>query len=278
MIELVPLHCTMLLLRFVALFKGFGISGFTVRYTAPMSLADRSNAVFTPLFRYHFARRPARGVRKTSFGKYERVLFRNASESPLALLLGERLICEPTAVEILLKKGADQHIDDTDLESVIISVREEPDTLFVLVYAGGVPSDDYVRLFRAFARRQVVILPLGEKELARLEKWIGKSNFNACLVYLTILADKVTSEEERLPERYKYQMERQQEANRTRLERMGKLRSPQLRTLVKKLSFLLSFEKSGSEVSEACRSAKISRKTFYLWCENDPIFKKLLDV
>jgi hypothetical protein len=241
-----------------------------------MSLATRAQAVFISVFRYHFARRPARGVRKTPFGKYERLLFRNAGESPLALLLKERLICEPAAIEVLVKKGTDQRVDDTDLESVIISVRQEPDTLFVLVYEGDVPSDDYARLFRAFARHQVVIIPVGEKELARLEKWIAKINFNACLAYLTLLADKVTTEEQRLPEKYAYRMERQEKAIRARLERMGKLQGPQLRTLVKKLVFLLSFETAGSEVSEACRSAKISRKTFYLWRENDPLFKKLL--
>lgn len=242
------------------------------------SLTDRTQAVFTALFRYHFARRPARRVRKSPFGKYASLSFGKAGESPLALLLKECLIAEPTAVEVLVKKDGDQRIDDTDLESVIMSVRDEPDTLFILVYAGDIPSDDYARLFRAFTRHQVVILPLGEKELARMEKWIVKSNFNACLVYLTMLIDKVTSEEERLPQRYAYRMERQQEANRARLDRMAKLTGPQLRTLVKKLSFLLSFEKAGSEIAEACRHAKISRKTFYLWCEKDPVFKKLLYV
>ncbi len=240
-------------------------------------LASRAHIVFTTLFLYHFARRPARGIRKTPFGKYDRLLFRNAGESPLALLLKEQLIAEPSAVEVLVKKGADQHIDDTDLESVIIAVREEPNTLFILVYEGEVPSDDYLRLFRAFARHQIVILPLGEKDLASLERWVGNGNCNACLVYLTLLADKVTSEDERLPERYAYRMQRQQEANRARLERMGKLEGPQLRTLVKLLSFLLSFERAGSEVSEACRASRISRKTFYLWRDKNPIFRTLLD-
>ena len=207
--------------------------------------------------------------------------FRRAGASPLVLLLKEQGIVEElSSVEVLVKAGTDQRIDDTDLEFVIKSVQEEPDTLFVLVTAGEVPSDDYDRLFRVFTRHLVVILPLGEKELARLEKWIAKGNFNARLVYLVMLADRITSEGEKIPQGSSYatRAKWQEEANRARLERMGKLEGPQLRTLVKKLSFLLSFEKAGSEVSEACRLAKISRKTFYLWCEKDPVFRKMLHV
>ncbi len=77
--------------------------------------------------------------------------------------------------------------------------------------------------------------------------------------------------------KYKYRAEWQEQANKARLERMAKLRGPQLRTLIKKLSFLLSFEKAGMQVTEACQYSHITRKTFYLWRVKDATFKQLLD-
>lgn len=243
-----------------------------------MLLADRIKAAFAAIFKYRCKRPMIVGTRKTPFGKYDSFAFRKASKSPFVLLLKEcHIIEEAQAVEILVKQGADQHIDDTDLESVLIGIREVPDTLFILAYQGEVPKDDYERLFKFFTRHLIIVLPLGEKELAKLEKWVAKGNFNACLVHLALLADRVTSEGEMpLRGKYAYRAKWQEEANKVRLERMAKLKGPQLRTLIKKLSFLLSFEKAGMEVSEACELAHISRKTFYLWCEKDPVFKRLL--
>ena len=244
-----------------------------------MPLALRIRALFASLFAYRCRRPLIVGKRKTIFGRYTSFSIRHAERSPLAELLKELSITEAAStIEVLVKEGEDPEIDDTDLEAVIRSVREEPDTLFILVYPGAVPEDDYPRLFRAFTRHLVIILPLGEKELSRMEQWAAKGNWNACLVYLATIADRITTGPTPLPDKYASREEWQREANTARLNHLTDLKGPQLRTLIKKLSFLLSFERAGMEISEACEHAHISRKTFYLWNAKDPVFKRLLNI
>ena len=92
------------------------------------------------------------------------------------------------------------------------------------------------------------------------------------------LADRVTTEPTPFHGKYESREQWQQEANAARLNHLKDLKGPQLRTLIKKLSFLLSFERAGMEIAEACEHAHISRKTFYLWNAKDPVFKKLLNI
>ena len=146
---------------------------------------DRVQHLFALIFSYHFKRAPIIAERTTHFGNYASMAFRKAATSPLLQLLGEGMIGEFKAVEILVKNRLDQEIDDVDLESVIMSVRGEGDTLFILATsADEVPADDYERLFRVFTRHQVVIVPLGRNDIERLERFVKIGNINACLVYL----------------------------------------------------------------------------------------------
>ncbi len=234
------------------------------------------------IFGYHFGRKPVFSERQTPFGSYASMKFRSASGSPLALLLKEGLVAEPTAFEILTKNRFNKKVDDLDLESVIHGIRQEKNTLFILASDGEFERDDFDRLFRVFSRHLVTILPLGKQEIARLEQYIKRGNINACLIILLGLANRVTTDpwDDKMMERHSgyfaNRKEWQDKATAARLEGMAKLDSPQLRTLVKKLLFLISFEKSGNEISKACEGVKISRKTFYLWCEKDAIFRKLM--
>lgn len=247
------------------------------------SFTARVQSLFASIFGYHFGRKPILSERHTLFGNYVSMKFRGAARSPLALLLKEGLIGEPTAIEILIKNRLNQKIDDTDLESVILHVRQEKNTFFILVTDEEVPSDDFDRLFRVFSRHLVIILPVGKDDIARLEKFAKSGNINACLVILFILANRVTTDpwDEKMMQRhggaYATRAEWQKSATAARLDKMAKLEGPQLRTLIKKLCFLMSFEKSGNEIAKACAAARISRKTFYLWLEKDPIFKKLFE-
>lgn len=240
----------------------------------------RVQNLFAAIFGYHFNRKPTLSERQTLFVNYASMKFRGAAQSPLALLLKEGLIGEPTTVEILVKNRLNQKIDDTDLESVILDVRQEKNTLFILVTDGEVPSDDFDRLFRVFSRHLVIILPLGKDDIARLEHFVKSGNINACLVILFMLANRVTTDpwDEKMMQRhggaYAARAEWQEKATKTRFDKIAKLGGPQLRTLIKKLYFLMSFEKSGNEIAKACEAVKISRKTFYLWLKNDPIFEK----
>ncbi len=240
--------------------------------------------LFASIFRYHFKRRPIVSNRKTPFGIYASLAFRKAVKSPFLQLLKEELIGEFKSVEIIVKNGSNQKIDDTDLESIIISVRREPDTLFILATKGEVPLDDFDRLFRAFTRHLVIILPLGEKDIEKLENFVKNGNINACLVVLTMLANRITTDpwDEKMMQRhggaYATRAEWQKSATATRLDKMDKLRGPQLRTLIKKIRFLMSFEESGDEISKACKAVKISRKTFYLWLEKDSVFRELVSI
>lgn len=74
-----------------------------------------------------------------------------------------------------------------------MSVREEPDTLFILATPDEVRSEDIERLFRVFVKHQVVILPVGGKDILKMERWAKQGNLNACLVWLYLLASRVTS-------------------------------------------------------------------------------------
>jgi hypothetical protein len=95
-------------------------------------LTERIQHLFASIFSYHFERTPAIAERTTHFGNYASMIFRKAGASPLLQLLDEGMIGEFKAVEILVKKRLNQEIDDVDLESVIMSVRGEGDTLFIL--------------------------------------------------------------------------------------------------------------------------------------------------
>ena len=242
----------------------------------PTIFTKRVRNLFGAIFSYHFNCRPSFSNRETSFSTYASMIFRKATKSPLLLLLKEGLISEPNSIEILVKNTANQKIDDTDLESVILSVRNNENTLIILITKGEVPSDDFERLFRVFTRHLVIILPLGEKDILKLEKFVENGNINACLIVLFMLANRITSGEEKLYGRYTMDAKWQEEAILARLDKMTNLKGPQLWTLIKKLCFLTSFEKSGGERTKACAYVHISRKTFYLWLEKDPIFRKLL--
>jgi hypothetical protein len=166
-----------------------------------------------------------------------------------------------------------------------MSVRGEGDTLFILVTSSDeVIADDYERLFRVFTCHQVVIVPLGKNDIERLEYFVKNGNINACLVYLFMRTDRVTADpwDEKMMQKhggaYATRAGWQEKAIAARLEKMAALQGPQLRTLIKKLHFLMSFEKSGGEVAKACVAVGISRKTFYLWLEKDVTFQKLIDI
>jgi hypothetical protein len=244
---------------------------------------ERVQNIFAAIFSYHFDRKPVLSERQTPFGNYVSIKYRAASGSPLALLLTEGLVAEPTAFEILTKNRLKKEIDDLDLESVIHGIRQEKSTVFVLASDGEFERDDFDRLFRVFSRHLVIVLPLGKDDLARLEKYVKGGNINACLIVFFQLTNRVTTDpwDEKMMQRhggyFANQKEWQDKATAARLDGMAKLDSPQLRTLIKKLHFLMSFEKSGNEISKACEAVKISRKTFYLWMENDPIFKSLME-
>lgn len=245
---------------------------------------SRAQNLFAAIFSYHFNRKPIFSERQTPFGSYASVRFRNATASPLALLLSDGNICDPPkAVEILAKNRFNKAIDDLDLESVIHGVRQEKNTLFILCSSGDFERDDYDRLFRVFSRHLVIVLPLGKDDIIELEKFAAKGNINACLIILFRFANRITTDpwETKLIEKhggwYAARNEWQEKATKARLDKLAKLDGPQLRTLIKKLLFLINFEKSGNEISKACETVKISRKTFYLWMENDPIFKRAFE-
>ena len=245
--------------------------------SSSQNFTPRAQDLFTKILAYHFKRKPSRFDRQTLFGTYASLLFRKASGSPLLALLKHNLVTECNAVEVLVKNG-NREIDDTDLESVIKSVRDNPDTLFIFVTSGEVNSDDFERLYRVFTRYQVIILPLGEDDISRLEGFDKNGNINACLVILAMLADQIATGTERLTSVWAQRVKWQKEAIEARLDKLGKLKTPQVRTLVKKLAFLMNFEKNRSEIAKACDAIKISRKLFYLWLDDDPIFRKIVHI
>ena len=243
--------------------------------SASIQFTPRTQDLFTKILTYHFKRKPSKFDRQTLFCTYSSLLFRKASGSPLLALLKQNLVTECNAIEVLVKNG-NREINDTDLESVIKIVRGNPATLFILVTSSEVDSDDLERLYRVFTRYQVTILLLGEDDISRLEGFVENGNINACIVVLATLANQIATGTERVTSVWAERLKRQKEALEKRLDKMGKLKTPQVRTLVKKLAFFMNFEKAGGDIAKACDAIKISRKLFYLWCDSDPVFRKIV--
>ena len=51
----------------------------------------------------------------------------------------------------------------------------------------------------------------------------------------------------------------------------------QKKTVLLKNTFVEAFRKSMGNITKACESVGINRGTYYLWIENDPIFKSHID-
>jgi len=71
--------------------------------------------------------------REYMFGKYSSIVFKFAKKSPLLQLIKEINIGELKSIEIIIKDGPDQCISNTDIESIIMTIREKRETLFIIV-------------------------------------------------------------------------------------------------------------------------------------------------
>ncbi len=237
---------------------------------------DRVMRLFLAIFRYFFKGKPVFSSREYAFGSYFSIAFPRAKKSPLLRLFKESYIAELKAVEILVKNGSDQDIKDMDIESIVMGVRKQEDTLFILVSSGYILDQEIERLFRAFAQHPIIILPLGESDIARFEGWVAKGNINACLVSLTLIAeemllkDKYTQPREIMLARY------QKSWIGERLDLMGDALTGQLRTLIKKLILIMKFASAGWKIGEVCELVHISRKTYYNWRNMDPAFRNII--
>ena len=237
---------------------------------------DRVARLFLAIFRFFFKGKPVFSSREYAFGSYFSIAFRGAKKSPLLRLFKESHIAELKAVEILVKNGSDQYISDTDIESIVMGVRKQEDTLFILVSSGYILDQEIERLFRAFAQNLVLILPFGESDIARFEGWVAKGNINACLVSLVLIAKETLLKDKNTQPREIRLARHQKSFIEERLDLMGDALTGQLRTLIKKLIIIMKFATASWEVKKACELVHISRKTFYNYRNMDPAFRNIL--
>jgi hypothetical protein len=215
--------------------------------------------------------------REHMFGKYSSIVFKFAKKSPLLQLIKEINIAELKSIEIITKDGPDQYISNTDIESIIMTIREKSETLFIIVSDKHILEEKIDRLFREFAENQVLILLIEEDDVSRFEHWIHEDNINACLLTLTLLARKIANMGDS-DKRSEIIINRLQKSFiEERIDKVGGISSNQIRTLVKKLSFIMSFVRTGGEIKENCEYIGISRKTFYNWMNEDSVFRNIIE-
>ncbi|MFH1036489.1 MAG: hypothetical protein ABIG29_00955 [Candidatus Nealsonbacteria bacterium] len=200
------------------------------------------------------------------------IVFARAKKLPLLQLIDNRYIKDLKSVDIRVKIG-DNYISDADLDLIIEDAVKNKDALYVVVTRGNVSPANIERVDRAFWDHYVVILCLGDPDVARIKKWILNGNINACIFYLYMFTDAIAHRSRRQP-----MDEYRRTAIEKRLDFMGNLKVKQFRTLVKKLEFLLVLEEVHGNFSKASSSIDVTRKTIYNWRKTDPVFKELLGI
>jgi len=242
---------------------------------------DRVVKVFLSIFRYYFKGKPVFSKREYAFGSYLSLSFPKARKSPLLRLFKEACISEFESVEILIKNGNDQHMSDVDMESLIMGLKKSQKSLIIIVTTDNMDGFDGTtmirRLFSAYEENYIIILPLGELDIVKLENWVAKGNINACLLNLAIISRKILLLMETNMEYVRSTKERFQDSFiEERLDRLGDGINGQLRTIIKKLDFLMTFIVAFGEIKEACEMTRISRKTFYNWINKDSAFRNII--
>ncbi len=238
---------------------------------------DRAVRIFLTIFRYWFKGKPIFSTREYAFGNYLSLSFPRAKRSPLLQLFKENNIAQYKGVEILIKNTPNHEITDIDLDSILAGIKDINDTLYIIVSSSEakVRSEELYRVFRAFQHDQILVLPLTAFDLDRFENWIIKGNINACLISFLMLANRILVEGE--PHWWREDPAREFEVRylEEKLDRMADAITGQLRTLIKKLVLITKFSEARGGINEACRLSKISRRTYYVWCNNDPAFRNI---
>jgi len=93
---------------------------------------------------------------------------------------------------------------------------------------------------------------------------------------LTLLAQRITNLRDLKHESEAMIFRLQQSFIEERIDKVGGISSNQIRTLIKKLSFIMSFVRTGGEIKKNCEYIGISRKTFYNWMNEDSVFCNII--
>lgn len=237
---------------------------------------DRVTRTFLAIFRYWYKGKPIFSVREHAFGSFFSLSFPRAKNSPLLKLFKEANVASYKRVEILVKEGSDQKINDTDIESIIMGTKNDSDTVFIIITSAHVLDEQTERFFRAFAYNGLLLLSVGEQELQKFEGWVKRKNINACLMKLLAIEEELLMLGE--PDHWKNDVWRKEQVNfiEKRLDLMGDALDGRLRTIIKKLTFLSNYITARAEIRDACEYTKIGCRTYYYWCKKDPAFRNLL--
>lgn len=235
-------------------------------------LALRNKLVFDSIYHSFLKRKAVLAEKQLSESVYFTATFKQAKRFPLlALLKHRRVKGQLNRLEIMMKIEKDPYISDADLDLLVLDAKNSPETLFIVVTRGNVSKKNLDDISRAFREKGVLVLLLGDPDMARIEKWASSKNTNACLVYLLILAEGIA-----WVGRKTHTQEYAKAVTEKRLDYMGDLNG-QLRTVIKKLEFLLSFEEMGN-IKATAKHINVGRKTCYNWLRDDPVFRKLKEM
>ena len=238
---------------------------------------DRVTHLFTAIVRYFFKGKPIFSSREYAFGSFFSIVFKRAEKSALFRLVNRVSILDDlNEIEILIKNGPNQEINDSDMEYVVHGVGKVKNRLFILITGGMLEFYQIERFRNAFRHYLTVILPIGDEEIDQFNKWLLSNNTNACLVKIIMLIEKITSI--RIDETAYDPMllEFRESSIENQLDLMGEISCKQARTLIKKLAFLMKSKFNTIEIR--CKSVKIIPKTYYRWLKNDLGFRKVMRI
>jgi hypothetical protein len=233
--------------------------------------------LFEQIYRCYLKRRPRYSRVDLVVGQFNTLTFTHAKKFPLLQLIKNRRITDLNTIEVIVKAGENPCINSVDLEWLFTDHCSKENTLYIIVTRGYVPEKIMCRLFDEFRTKLITAIMLGDSEMAQLTNWMMKNNAPACVMSLFMQVDAVTGmESEHVPLWWQFTKRDKMEFIAKILDYMGDLVKSQMRTLLKKLEFLIVYHEEIYCVLKVCKRIKISRKTFYNWCAGDPAFMKMV--
>lgn len=236
--------------------------------------ATQTKYLFQAIYSGYLKKRPICSKRDLVSGTFYSVAFKHAKQFPLLQLIKNRWIADDLhTINVRVKAGSDQYISDTDLDWLATDLSDEKDALYILATRGQISEDSIERLFNVFFKHQVLAIIIGDKDIARLWKWVMSGNIHACIVFLFMLTYRIVSYKEQKTIWWSVIDEHKKDFIEKTLDRMGDFRGCQLRTIIKKLEFLIVYEEEMRNITKTCKRIGITRKTFYNWYMQDPAFR-----
>lgn len=227
------------------------------------------------LFRGIFSKKPKSSVRKTVSAQFHSFKFNNVRKLPLIQLIYNRWISELDAIEVLIKHE-EMYVTKDDLAWLKLDLQGETNVLHIVITGGEVSEETTSELNQLFTSQNVLVVMIGDPDRSHLWTWLTNLNKVACIVFIFMLAFGVVNKPKDKYTLWSIINRKTKELIKKSLDEMGEFSGDQLRTMVKKIEFLLVYEEESANITKACKEIGVTRKTFYNWYNQDKAFKGII--